>query len=238
VQNAEGEPPQEVTGASTEDAPLMLKMGLPKGISIDLEEDADEDNNVNNPEFQQKDTDQFRKDRAASSDGSDVRKHLGMNETFARHLKLMNESINEVNYTTDKNGKPVIAVGAPGSKIRKAIETGDGCCDDCKNGRPCKCDEKPPEEVKEVYAAPFAKMRGLANLGERRVSKNGLWETTLKPGESTPQKWHMDKKRAGMVPDTMLKSIKERLAKKESLNETENEVLKTIDEVLQKRSAK
>ena len=121
------------------------------------------------------------------------------------------------------------------------IETGN--LDECDCGSSCKCDGKEekveePEKVEEKYSPPFAKMRRLANLGERRVAKNGLWETTLKPGESTPQKWHMDKKRAGMVPDTMLKSIKERLSKKASLNETENEVLKKIDEVLQKRTAK
>ncbi len=224
TQNSSGEPPQEVTGASTEDSPLMLKMGLPKGLSIDLEESGNT-NNPSNLDRREKDPEQFNK-------------RMGMDETFNRHIKLMNESINEVNHTTDKDGKSAIAVGAPGSKIRKAMETGEGCCDDCKAGRPCTCDDKKPDDVKETYSPPFAKMRGLANLGDRKVAKNGLWETTVNPGESTPQKWHMDKKRAGMVPDKMLKSIKERLSLKSSLNEVETEVLKTIDEIFQKRATK
>lgn len=194
VQKAQGEPPQDVTGASTEDSPLKLKMAMPSGVDVDLQEG----------------------DKDIQEDGSkeeNVNKPLGMNETFARHLKLMNETIEARNL------------------------------DECNCGPSCDCGgeekkEETPEKVEEKYSPPFAKMRGLANLGERRVAKNGLWETTLKPGESTPQKWHMDKKRAGMVPDTMLKSIKERLSKKASLNETENEVLKKIDEVLQKRTAK
>ena len=264
VQQAQGEPPQEVTGASTEDSPLMLKMGLPKGVSIDLEEGSKEASNrvqliqmvkrdipdITPPEidlyFQLRHNGDSHSE-AVETIGGERQGHQGgmirsrsqfLQETFTRHLKLMNESINEVNYTTDTTGKPVIAVGAPGSKIRKAIETGDGCCDDCKNGRPCKCDEKPPEEVKEVYAAPFERMRGLANLGERRVSKNGLWENTLKPGESTPQKWHMDTQRAGMVPDKMLNSIQEKLSKKEDMSDKEKRILGKINEVLKKRLGK
>lgn len=241
-QKTQGEPPQDITGASTDsDDSLTLKMAMPKGVDVDLQEDgSDEDNQRDNPEFQKKNTEQFRKDRSESPEGDEVRKSLGMNETFARHLKLMNESINEVNYTTDKDGKSVIAIGAPGSKIRKAIETGDGCCDDCKKGLPCKCDKKPPEKVEEKYSAPFSKMRGLANLGERRVSKNGLWESSHKPGENFVTHWKMDKEKAGVVKldEKKLLSVKENLSKKTTLTEKESVILKKIEEVLKKRIVK
>lgn len=81
VQNSEGEPPQSVTGASTEDdGALKLKDMAPKQLDIDVTEGEDEDNHADNPDFQQKDAEQFRKDRSASPEGDEVRKHLGMNE--------------------------------------------------------------------------------------------------------------------------------------------------------------
>lgn len=81
VQNTPDQPPQAVTGASTEDdSSLQLKAAMPQGIDVDVAEGEDEDNNANNPEFQEKDADQWRKDRSASPEGDEVRKHLGINE--------------------------------------------------------------------------------------------------------------------------------------------------------------
>jgi hypothetical protein len=45
-----------------------------------VKEDDDLDNNDKNPEFQEKDKDQFRKDRSNSPEGKEVRKSLGMDE--------------------------------------------------------------------------------------------------------------------------------------------------------------
>lgn len=207
-QQAQGEAPQAVTGASTDsDNSLKLKMAMPKGVDVDIAEGDDEDNNSNNPEFKEKDQDQFRKDRSASPEGDDVRKQLGMNETFARHLKLMNETIDSRNLN--------------------------------QSGSDDKSEVKTPDKIEEKYAAPFAKMRGLANLGERRVSKNGLWESSHKPGENFETHWKMDKEKAGMVKvdESKLLSVKEFLSKKSSLNEKESNVLKQIEEVLKKRSS-
>lgn len=78
TQNNTDEPPQAVTGASEDnDTTLTLKSMVPKEFG----EGEDEDNNSNNPDFQEKDRDQFRKDRSASSEGDETRKELGLNET-------------------------------------------------------------------------------------------------------------------------------------------------------------
>ena len=45
-----------------------------------VKEDDDQDNNANNPEFQEKDRDQFRKDRSNSPEGEEVRKNLKIKE--------------------------------------------------------------------------------------------------------------------------------------------------------------
>lgn len=72
--------------------------------------------------------------------------------------------------------------------------------DDDKKGKKLIVDkDKDKEEkVEEKYSPPFERMRGLANLGSRRLSKNGLWEGI---GSSEPftTKWKMDKEKAGMV---------------------------------------
>ena len=228
-QKTQGEPPQDITGASTDsDDSLTLKMAMPKGIDVDIQEDdekdgydeyehgSDEDNHRDNPEFQKKDAEQFRKDRSASPVGDEMRKHLGINETFSRHLKLMNETIS----------------------ARNLVECDCGPNCDCDG---CNTHDKPEKEkVEEKYSAPFAKMRGLANLGERRVAKNGLWESSHNPGENFVTHWKMDKEKAGMVKidEKKLLSVKESLTKKSNLTEKESAVLKKIDEVLQKRTVK
>lgn len=225
-QKSQGEAPQNVTGASVDsDDSLTLKMAMPKGVDVDIQEDdaydeyehgSDEDNHRDNPEFQKKDAEQFRKDRSASPVGDEIRKSMGINETFTRHLKLMNETIDSRNLA------------------------------ECDCGPQCDCDgcmekhKEEPKKVEEKYSAPFEKMRGLANLGERRVSKDGLWESSHKPGKAFKTNWKMDKKKAGMVKvdEKRLLSIKEDLSKKSTLTEKEIVALKKIEEVLKNRTAK
>lgn len=87
VQNSQGEPPQAVTGAEEGDeCDLTLKSAVPGGIDIDVAEGEDEENNSNNPEFQEKDKEQFRKDRSSSPEGDDVRDELGINEMSLKSL--------------------------------------------------------------------------------------------------------------------------------------------------------
>lgn len=108
----------------------------------------DEDNQKDNPDFKEKDEKQFRKDRADSDAGKEVQKHFGKDKkkdkvdekyspAFERMRGLANlgskrlssnglwENVSEVNYTKNAAGKDVIAVGAPGSKVRNAIEKGE-----------------------------------------------------------------------------------------------------------------
>lgn len=150
-------------------------------------------------------------------DGIDIdlteNKNRGMDKTFVKHLRLMNESI----------------------KNRNLAEC--DCSPDCDcDGEDTSKNEPTPEPIKETYSAPFAKMRGLANLGERRVSKTGLWETT----SNKPTKWKMNKEKAGMVKinEKKLLAIKENLSKKQSLTETESIIIKKIEEVLKHRNTR
>lgn len=216
-QKAQGEPPQDITGASTDsDDSLTLKMAMPKGIDVDIQEDDeygnDEDNHKDNPEFQKKDEEEFRKSRSVSPVGDEIRKSMGINETFARHLKLMNETIEARNLAE--------------------CDCGPDCeCDGCKtHNKPTE-----PEKVEEKYSAPFSKMRGLANLGERRVSKNGLWESSHKPGENFTTHWKMDKEKAGMVKidEKKLLSVKENLSKKTTLTEKEERLFNLINKKIE-----
>lgn len=101
--------------------------------------------------------------------------NVDVNETFSRHLKLMKECITERNL------------------------------DECDGDPNCKCgcddkEEKEPKKVEEKYSAPFSKMRGLANLGERRLGKDGIWENNH-VGADDPfvTHWKMDKEKSGMV---------------------------------------
>ena len=59
---------------------LTLKSAMPSGIDVDVNEDEDMDNNSNNPEFQEKDEEQFRISRSNSPEGEEVRKSLNINE--------------------------------------------------------------------------------------------------------------------------------------------------------------
>lgn len=277
-QRSQGEDPQSITGASTDsDDTLKLKMAMPKGLDIDIAEGEDEDNNSNNPEFQEKDAKQFRKDRSASPEGDSVRKHLGisegdeaddtkgkcmdcggkldtddeehpvcykcrsknhpqhssdfLNETFSRHIKLMNEGIKKLNSLKECNC----------NKCGKTCQCSNESCCECSD---CGCgkantthDDK--KTVEEQYSAPFSRMRGLANLGGRRLSSSGIWEN-VGAKEPFTTKWKMDKEKAGFVKvdEKKLISIKETLSKKPSLTDQESLVLQKINEVLKKRSGK
>jgi hypothetical protein len=81
VQNDPNQPPQAVTGASTDsDDSLTLKSAAPKGVTIDVSErNAEEDNNNTEEESVSK----------HQVDGS----RPGMNETFTKHIQLMKEYI-------------------------------------------------------------------------------------------------------------------------------------------------
>jgi hypothetical protein len=83
VQNASNEPPQSVTGASTDsDDTLTLKSAAPRGLEIDV---AEESNNTDGSNSQENEESVSKH----QVDGS----RPGMNETFTKHIQLMKEYI-------------------------------------------------------------------------------------------------------------------------------------------------
>jgi hypothetical protein len=88
TQKNSDEPPQKVTGAeATDDPSLKTKDGA---VEIDVQEQGtDKETHESDPEGNAKDAEQFRKDRANSPEGEEVRKHLNVNEsTFSRMQTL------------------------------------------------------------------------------------------------------------------------------------------------------
>lgn len=137
-------------------------------------------------------------------------------------------------------------------------------CFHCKKPHPCDCDKKDEEDAKlqrdnpeayrkkfgmkvdkrsdlnESYSPPFARMRGLAGLGNVVLGSNGLWENV---GASQPFLNHfkMDKEKAGYVKidEEKLKKVRamlNRKSKRGSLSDNELLLAKRLDEVLKRRS--
>lgn len=267
VQTSQGEKPQAVTGASTDgDDTLKLKMAVPDGVDVDVSEGEDEDNHSNNPEFQEKDKEQFRKDRSASPEGDAVRDELGIHEGWStptdeedkdpkakiyrrmQALKLMmkpfgpddprrakiqaqlqalHQKLDAATYPTnectdcgcdcdcdcdEKSSEDKVNETFARHKelLKKKLDEGkhkDGCqCGFCKNkgsfGKKKKTEEEEKPEVaptndkdgkklivdkdkdknkklNESYTAPFSRMLGLANLGQKRLLSNGLWSEPI-----------------------------------------------------------
>ena len=180
IQNIEGEAPQKMTGASIDnDDSIALKVSMPNGIDINLEE----------------------------------HKNAKLNKTFKKHLRLMNETIKS-------------------KEISECDCSSDCKCDGCNNKKN-NSDKQILDKVEEKYSEPFSKMRGLANLGERKLSKTGLWESPNKPGKDFITHWKMDKIKGGMVKidEKKLSVIKEKLSKIPMLTEKQQKLLNLINKV-------
>ena len=89
-----------------------VKKSFKKKKEVD---EGEEKNNDNNPEFKEKDEQQWRKDRSASAAGDNVRKSFekdskeNMEETYKKHKKLMNEKLgldNGPKYSNGNGGVP------------------------------------------------------------------------------------------------------------------------------------
>jgi len=177
VQKDAGQEPQSVTGASTDsDDTLKLKSAAPKGIDIDVAEES----NRNRVEYSNANEDENTYDEPRPD----------VNETFARHIKLMNTNLHD-RFLTESKHKAGCKCGFCANK---------GSFGKKDKAEECKKEEEEDkvEKVEEKYSAPFEKMRGLANLGERRVASNGLWESAV-ASEPFNTHWKMDKEKAGMV---------------------------------------
>ena len=176
VQKDAGQEPQSVTGASTDsDDTLKLKSAAPKGIDIDVADESNRD----------------RAEYSGANEDEIAEPRPDVNETFARHKKLMETSLTDKFLSESKH--------KAGCKCGFCANKGSfGKKDKAEEGKKEEEEEGKVEKVEEKYSIPFEKMRGLANLGERRVASNGLWENA---GASEPfnTHWKMDKEKGGMV---------------------------------------
>lgn len=101
---------------------LSLKSAMPKGLDIDIDETTDDiDNNSNNPEFQEKDKEQFRSDRSNSDDGEDVRKSLNVNEGKHKPECKCGFCKNTFNKKEDKKSKNKVSTEKL-EEIRKSLQ--------------------------------------------------------------------------------------------------------------------
>lgn len=120
-------------------------------------------------------------------------------------------AVNEVNYTTDANGNPTIAVGAPGSDVRNAIEKGTNCK---------SCGKRFVPSYGEYHRCPDC----LASQLSAAEKATGVQETL----------------RENATPTEKLKGIKEALdrkSKKGTLNDKEMKLFRKLEEALKKRSS-
>jgi hypothetical protein len=212
IQNDHGEPPQAVTGASTDsNNELTLKSAMPKGIDIDVSEQNTEEESGKepvadeNPEY--------------TTPNKEGRFGTNLGEVFERNKKLMQDKLGIVSEGKHKAGCTCGFCKNKGSFGKKKDEEKEQKDvdeskipvkfkkDDEKGNVPIKSkidvdfkkDKKSSVEIKEeIYSAPFERMRGLANIGKRKLSSNGLWENV---GASEPfnTDWKMDKEKGGMV---------------------------------------
>ena len=213
IQNDHGEPPQAVTGASTDSSDeLTLKSAMPKGIDIDVSEQNTEEESGKepvadeNPEY--------------TTPNKEGRFGTNLGEVFERNKKLMQDKLGIVSEGKHKAGctcgfcKNKGSFGKKKEEEQKDVDESkipvNFKKDDEKGNVPIKSkkskvdvdfkkDKEFPVKIKEeVYTAPFERMRGLANIGKRKLSSNGLWENV---GASEPfnTDWKMDKEKGGMV---------------------------------------
>lgn len=213
IQNDHGEPPQAVTGASTDSSnELTLKSAMPKGIDIDVSEQNTEEESGKEPV-----ADENPEYITPNKEG---RFGTNLGEIFERNKKLMQEKLGII--VSEGKHKAGCTCGFCKNKgsfgKKKEVEKDQEDVDESKIPVNFKKDKEKgnvpvkskvdvdfkkekefPVKIKEdVYSAPFERMRGLANIGRRKLSSNGLWENV---GASEPfnTHWEMDKERGGMV---------------------------------------
>lgn len=281
IQQAKDQAPQTVTGASTDsDSTLTLKSAMPKDsptIDIDVSEEEKDPNDMDGEEsmadedkaksglqegkhksgckcgfcankgsFKKKiksaadnvkasfgkedDEDESKKDDEDLIVDKDEKKSK-VDETFGRHMVFMKEYL-----------------GVNESKESEKVEA------DQEDIAKFKMDKEKAGMVKLSEA--FEKMRGLANLGERKVLSNGLWEST-QVNEKDSGKWMQDvsknaekngtkgalHKDMGVaekdkIPTERLKSVQARLhakAERGELTDKELEVSRRINAALNMR---
>lgn len=209
------------------------KGSFKKKDKAEVAEGDDEDNQKDNPDFKEKDKKQFRKDRSASKDGDEVRKHLKGD---------VDEGKTRICYHCKQPH--------PCKCDKKDEEDSKEQRDNPESYRKkfgMKVDKR--SDLNESYSPPFSRMRGLAGLGKVVLASNGNWtDNTVTegnpPGASHPfnTNWKMDKEKAGYVKidEEKLKQVKAQLDKKSkrgSLSDKELLLTKRLNEVLKRRAS-
>lgn len=111
----------------------------------------------------------------------DMKENVGAEEPFANKFGMDKEKAGLVKLSEAFDKLNVTAGRPPTKEEPKKPESVKKKYFDPKTKTVRDVDwvESPKEEVKE-YSAPFERMRGLANLGERRVMADGMWgDTTI-----------------------------------------------------------
>jgi RNA polymerase-binding transcription factor DksA len=208
----------------------------------EVDEGEDEDNQKDNPEFKEKDEKQFRKDRSASPEGEEVRKHLDKDKK-----KNVKEGV-YIPHVKEPDFAYCVGCGEKMPSDHPSSSNQHKVCDKCKGYKPGeKKDDKLAEQqrIDESYTAPFQRMRSLAGVGNMILTSNGLMENKNDPGANKPfnTNWKMDKEKAGFVKidEDKLKKVKATLEKKSkrgTLSDKELQLAKRLDEVLKRRQAK
>jgi len=211
---------------------------MPKGIDVDISEGDDADDTAGKCMTcgGELDTNDEGHPECSKCRSKNNPQHLSdfLDETFARHKALLKKKLDEGKHKAGCQCGFCKNKGKITEKVKKPTEESKTEeCKDCGCGKPNTehdKDTKPLNEGLVRLSEAFERMRGLANLGERRVMANGLWgEGKAGVGANEPfqTKWKMDPEKAGMVKidEAKLNTLMERLSKKASLTEKEQKLM-------------
>lgn len=160
IQQSKGGPPQDITGASTDsDATL----------TITQDSSAPEDNELEEPNETEPPNDMDGEESLEDEDkakGGSNNPVDGLNE--GKHKKGC-----QCGFCKNKGG-----FGKKDKKNENEDNDVEIAPTDKAKDKKLIIDKDEKPKVEEKYSPAFERMRGLANLGSRRLSSNGLWENT------------------------------------------------------------
>jgi hypothetical protein len=267
MQKNAGEQPQSVTGASTDsDNTLKLKSAMPQSIDIDIAQEAGEsaqDQQTSMNSNIKKDVNEtFARHKALMKKKLEC-KSCGCDKPNTTHEVNEEDAsvINKYKMSPEKAGLVKLSeafdrlnslAGLKPLKEEEGYEVSKKKYFDPKTKTVKDVDwvgKKEKPAANEEYSAPFQRMRGLANLGERRLASNGIWSSPVNEVNYTEDDLGAPtiavgapgsdaRKAAETVPTEKLQQIKATLDKKSAkgtLNDKEVELLKRANAALKKR---
>lgn len=165
----------------------------------------------------------------------DMKENVGAKEPFVTHWKMDPEKAGVVKVDEKKEGLVRLSEAFDRIGVLAGLQ-------------PVK-EEQPTVTEKVEYAQPFARMRGLANLGERRMMPDGTWigeekwmQDVSKGAEEKGTKGALHKDLGvpakSKIPTEKLKNIKTTLSRKSdrgSLNDKELKLFRRVNAALNMR---